>query len=331
MKTGYPNPLFNLWIIKNGGKEMNDPKLTNDGHEVLTGVLGTWPQFIQEEPRRKLNKVLTLLMNDRNIKEADRELVLEAARLVLPPIFTTNIHLTEDPQRLEILNEALKQSIEEYYIHSIKVNRWDIRAKQEIKWPAEKKVLAICGSPRKEGNTSVLIDEVLRGAAHAGAAVEKVILHEIGMDFCNHCGICRKPDFVGLCVLTDGMSGIYQKIIDSTAIVVGFPIYMGRESAQMANFFDRMYGILGATKLGRGSVGLVIGVWGVPWLDAFYHVIERVSNSLYVRGIIPVEALSACGFGGPRLGLDDQGRAAIRGFPIELEKAYQAGITLVSG
>lgn len=308
---------------------MNDPKLTNEGHEVLTGVLGTWPPFIQEEPRRRLNRVVTLLMNDRNLKEAGKELVLEAARLVLPPIFVTNIHLTEDPQRLEILNEALKQGTEEYYVHSIKVKRWDIRAGRETEQPAEKKVLAICGSPRREGNTSVLIDEVLRGAAHAGAAVEKVILHEIGMEFCNHCGICRKSDFVGLCVLTDGMSGIYQKIIDSTAIVVGFPIYMGRESAQMANFFDRLYGTLGATKLGRGCVGLVIGVWGVPWVDAFYHIIERVSNSLYVRGIIPVEALSACGFGGPLLGLDDQGKAAIRSFPIELRKAYQAGIALV--
>ena len=310
---------------------MDDPKLTNEGHEVLTGVLGTWPPFIQEEPRRRLNRVITLLMNAQNLKEAGRELVFEAARLVLPPTFITNLHLTEDPQRLEILNEALKQGTEEYYVHSIKVKRWDIRAGQETEQPAEKKVLAICGSPRREGNTSVLIDEVLRGAAHAGAAVEKVILHEIGMEFCNHCGICRKSDFVGLCVLTDGMSTIYQKIIDSTAIVVGFPIYMGRESAQMANFFDRLYGTLGATKLGKGCVGLVIGVWGVPWVDAFYHIIERVSNSLYVRGIIPVEALSACGFGGPLLGLDDQGQAAIRSLPIELGKAYQAGIALVSG
>ncbi len=310
---------------------MANPKLTNEGHEVLTGVLGTWPPFIQEEPRKRLNRVITLLMNDRNLKEADRELVLEAARLVLPPMFVTNIHLTEDPHQLDILNEALKQGDQEYYKKSIEVKRWDIRDGLEIEQSAEKKVLAICGSPRREGNTNALIDEVLRGAASAGAVVEKVMLQEIEMEFCNHCGICRKSDFVGFCVLTDGMSGIYQKIIDSTAIVVGFPIYMGRESAQMANFFDRLYGTLGATKLGRGCVGLVIGVWGVPWVDAFYHIIERVSNSLYVRGIIPVEALSACGLGGPLLGLDDQGQAAIRSLPLELKKAYQAGIALVSG
>jgi hypothetical protein len=310
---------------------MSNPKLTKEGHEVLTSILGAWPPFIQEEPRRRLNRVITLLINDRNVKEAGRELVLEAARLVLPPMFVTNIHLTEDPQRLEILNEALKQGIGEYYIHGVKVQRWDMRNGLEVERSAKKKVLAICGSPRREGNTNALIDEVLRGAAYAGAAVEKVILHEIGMEFCNHCGICRKSDFVGLCVLTDGMSDIYQKIIDSTAIIVGFPIYMGRESAQMANFFDRLYGTVGNTKLGKSCRGLVISVWGVPWVDAFYHIIERISNSLYVRGIIPVEALSACGLGGPLLGLDDQGQAAIRSLPMELGKAYQAGIALVSG
>ncbi|MGC8787492.1 MAG: flavodoxin family protein, partial [Anaerolineae bacterium] len=42
-----------------------------------------------------------------------------------------------------------------------------------------KRVLAIVGSPRRGGNTEVLVDEVLRGAGEAGAVTEKVILSEL--------------------------------------------------------------------------------------------------------------------------------------------------------
>ena len=39
-----------------------------------------------------------------------------------------------------------------------------------------KRVLGIIGSPRKSGNTEILIDELLLGAQQAGAQIEKVCL-----------------------------------------------------------------------------------------------------------------------------------------------------------
>ena len=52
---------------------------------------------------------------------------------------------------------------------------------------------------------------------------------------------------------------------------------------------------------------------------------------LWVSGIETVELLSACGFGGMLRGLDNERKGIILRFPKELEKAYQAGKSLVTG
>jgi multimeric flavodoxin WrbA len=41
-----------------------------------------------------------------------------------------------------------------------------------------------------------------------------------------------------MCIIKDDISGIYQKIIDSDAIIIGFPIYTGRECAQLRESCD---------------------------------------------------------------------------------------------
>lgn len=76
---------------------------------------------------------------------------------------------------------------------------------------------------------------------------------------------------------------------------------------------------------------MVIGTWGSAWLDSYDYTIEKIINVLHFNYIVTVEALSACGFEGVLHGLDDKGKAMILRFPKELEKAYQAGKSLVSG
>ena len=54
------------------------------------------------------------------------------------------------------------------------------------------------------------------------------------------------------------MSDLYPKLMDATAIIVGFPIYMGRECAQWVTFFDRWFCLRGH-KMEPGRVAMVIG------------------------------------------------------------------------
>jgi multimeric flavodoxin WrbA len=216
-----------------------------------------------------------------------------------------------------------------YYAQPIQVKRWDHPLIEPTKRPDEMNVLALCASPRKGGNTDVLIDEALRGATDAGAKVEKITLQKLELRYCSVCQKCKQPGFEGFCAQKD-VSGIFQKIMNYDAIIIGFPIYAGRECAQLAAFSDHWYCLEG-TQQKLGGRALVIGVWGYAYVDTYDFVIYTIIDMLNTFGIITVEALSACGFEGVLHGLDENRKALILRFPKELEKAYQAGKSLVTG
>ena len=74
-----------------------------------------------------------------------------------------------------------------------------------IEEPTRKRVLGIVGSPRRGGNTEIMVNEVLAGAQAAGALTEKVILSELDITPCRACNGCRKT---GACVQRDDMPAL---------------------------------------------------------------------------------------------------------------------------
>jgi len=103
---------------------------------------------------------------------------------------------------------------------------------------ANKRVLAVIGSPRRGGNTETLVDEVLRGARDAGASVDKVILSELEIAPCQACEACRDT---GECVQGDDMPDLLRKMEDYSVWVLGTPVYWWGPSAQMKAFVDRWF------------------------------------------------------------------------------------------
>ena len=100
-------------------------------------------------------------------------------------------------------------------------------------------VLGIVGSPRRGGNTEILVDEVLTGAAEAGAAVEKIILSKLNIAPCRACDTCFK---IGDCVQQDDMRALFKKMGQSQVWVLGTPVYYMGPTAQFKTFLDRWYG-----------------------------------------------------------------------------------------
>ena len=100
------------------------------------------------------------------------------------------------------------------------------------------KVLAVVGSPRKRGNTDLLVDAVIRGATENGAEVEKVFLADLDVEPCDACDGCRKS---ARCVVRDDMIPLYEQLYASDAWVLGTPIYWWGPSAQIKAFVDRWY------------------------------------------------------------------------------------------
>jgi len=308
---------------------MTEPVLTKEGQEALDNFLNRRALITREERKRKIFRMLSLLMKEQDCKEAGRELVIEAMRMVESKGMEPFFHMIEDPAKFKKLSIGPYQDMEAYYAQPIQVKRWERLAIEPTKRPDEMQVLALCASPRKGGNTDVLIDEALRGATDAGAKVEKITLQKLKLSPCSVCQKCKQPGFEGFCAQKD-VSDIFQKILNSDAIIIGFPIYAGRECAQLATFCDHWYCLEG-TQFKLGGRALVIGVWGYAYVDTYDFIMTSIIDMLNSFGIIPVEAISACGFEGMLHGLDNNRKAMILRFPKELEKAYQAGKSLVTG
>ncbi len=91
-------------------------------------------------------------------------------------------------------------------------------------------VVGLLGSPRKRSNTGLLLDQVLAGAAEAGAATELIALRELTIRSCMHCGGC---DASGRCVVQDDWQRVYPRIRAANHLVLASPIQFAGVSGSM--------------------------------------------------------------------------------------------------
>lgn len=174
-----------------------------------------------------------------------------------------------------------------------------------------KRVLGIVGSPRRGGNTEILVDEVLTGAATAGALTEKVILDELDIAPCRACNTCRKS---GECVQQDDMQGLLERMQHSQVWVLGTPVYWWGPTAQFKAFLDRWYGAKQVRFEGRHVI-LAIPLGGGS-ANYARHTVGMLSDVLEYLGIELVATVLAPG--AYRLG-------AVRGHTDTLAAARRAG------
>jgi len=104
-------------------------------------------------------------------------------------------------------------------------------------------VLALNGSPRKNGTTSILLKKALQGAASQGAETEFVQLYSLSMKGCQACFSCKKRGGknYGKCIREDDMTPLYAKIERAKAFFVGSPIYFGNITSSTMMFLERLY------------------------------------------------------------------------------------------
>jgi multimeric flavodoxin WrbA len=117
-------------------------------------------------------------------------------------------------------------------------------------------ILALLGSPRKGGNTELLVDELLGAAQANGHAVDKVRLAELSIAPCRDCRACKRREDHS-CVVDDDMTGLCAELERADVIVFGTPIYWYGPSAQMKPMIDRLRAFSGTGKL-RGKTGVLV-------------------------------------------------------------------------
>ncbi len=105
------------------------------------------------------------------------------------------------------------------------------------------KVLAISSSPRKGGNSDVLCDEFLKGAAEQGHQVEKIRLATKKIAPCLACYGCADTH---ICVRNDDMAEVLDALKAADVIVLASPVYFYSICAQMKTMIDRCMSDYGA-------------------------------------------------------------------------------------
>jgi len=105
-----------------------------------------------------------------------------------------------------------------------------------------KKVLIICGSPRKEGNSDLLAAQFARGAEESGHQVETVYLRNLKINYCIGCLACQRT---GRCFQQDDANSLLPKMMEADVICFSCPVYYYSVSGQMKVFLDRMNPLYG--------------------------------------------------------------------------------------
>lgn len=99
------------------------------------------------------------------------------------------------------------------------------------------KVLAINGSPRKNGNTQIMIDEAAKALKKAGIEVESVSIRDYEVRPCNACEVCYKKHWH--CPIKDDTLKLLDKMAEADGLLIASPVYGADVTSQMKALLDR--------------------------------------------------------------------------------------------
>ena len=188
-------------------------------------------------------------------------------------------------------------------------------------------VVGLNGSPRRGGNTDLLLAEIMKGAESEGAETKTLVLNDLNISPCQHCDACFEA---GVCRIKDDMQTVYKEMEKADRIVLASPIHFLGLSAQMKAMIDRGQAlwarkyILKKPPLGdrRERKGLFVAVGGMKLARLFEPSLATVKAFFTVIDV---------GYAGELLfpGIDEKG--AIKKHPTALKDAFAAGQNLVRG
>ena len=125
-------------------------------------------------------------------------------------------------------------------------------------------ILILSGSPRKGGNTDLLVEAFAKGASQQHH-VEVVSVHDYKVNPCMGCNACFKNE-ANACVQNDDMSLIYEKMSRADMLVIASPVYFYGLSAQLKAVIDRFHNPIRDTFRLKKMALLLVGAATLPEL-----------------------------------------------------------------
>jgi len=188
------------------------------------------------------------------------------------------------------------------------------------------KVLGLFGSPRRGGNTEILLEEALKGAEGEGTEIERLYLTDLKITPCTECHGC---DSTGDCVILDEMQKIYPKLLEADVIILASPIFFYGVTAWAKSLIDRSQALWAKKYLVKDPS---MGKRGKRRKGFFISVGATKGQKIFEGAILTVkyffDALNA-EYAGELVYRGVDGKGEILKLPEALEQAREAGRRLV--
>ena len=99
-------------------------------------------------------------------------------------------------------------------------------------------VLMINGSPRKDGNTTIAVNEMVKTFESENIEVEVVQVGTMDIRGCIACGSCHKT---GKCVFDDIVNTLHDKLAAADGVVIASPVYYASANGSLISLLDRLF------------------------------------------------------------------------------------------
>lgn len=147
------------------------------------------------------------------------------------------------------------------------------------------KIVVLNGSPRKQGSTAAMAEEISKGASEQGAEIRSYYLNGMNIKGCQSCYACKGESH--RCILQDDMQELYDEIAAASGIIFATPVYMWQMTAQLKQVIDRLYPFLKpdySSYLAPGKKVLLAVTQGRPDTSMFHHYFEHMGKNLSFLG-----------------------------------------------
>ena len=123
-------------------------------------------------------------------------------------------------------------------------------------------ILGISGTPRKGGNSEILLNAALEPFAEAKWGIHKILLSEKKIESCVGCETCGGGN---PCFIDDDMREVFEAFEICDALIISAPSYWRNVPSQLKALFDRTFAVRekkplngklgGAIAVGRAAAG----------------------------------------------------------------------------
>ena len=146
------------------------------------------------------------------------------------------------------------------------------------------KIVAFNGSPRKNGNTVLLLQEMFQIFESEGIETEMIQLGNKLMHGCTACGVCKEKQDGKCHIKNDHLNFCIEKMVEADGIIIGSPVYFADVTPEVKTLIDvagyvtRSSGHLLKRKVSAGVIAVRRG--------GALHAFETINNFFLINQMI---------------------------------------------